>query len=58
MADFNNLYSAYLEARKGKRWKYAVVRYEANVLENIMFLHFNADQSEIQAVALQLFPGT
>lgn len=40
MADFNSLYSAYLEARKGKRWKYAVVRYEANVLENIMFLHF------------------
>lgn len=40
MADFNSLYQSYLEARKGKRWKYAVARYEANVLENIMFLHF------------------
>lgn len=40
MADFNRLYSAYLESRKGKRWKCAVVRFEVNVLENIMFLHF------------------
>lgn len=40
MADFNRLYSAYLEARKGKRWKYAVVRFEANLLENLMALHF------------------
>lgn len=40
MADFNRLYSAYLEARKGKRWKYAVVRFEVNLLENLMALHF------------------
>lgn len=40
MADFNSLYQSYVEARRGKRWKYAVVRYEANILENIMFLHF------------------
>lgn len=40
MADFNSLYQSYMEARKGKRWKYAVVRYEVNVLENLMFLHF------------------
>ena len=40
MADFNNLYQAYLEARKGKRWKNAVLRYEANDLENTMFLHY------------------
>lgn len=40
MADFNQLYSAYLESRNGKRWKCAVVRFEVNVLENIMFLHF------------------
>lgn len=40
MADFNSLYDAYMEARKGKRWKYAVIRYEVNVLENLMFLHF------------------
>lgn len=33
MADFNRLYSAYLESRKGKRWKCAVVRFEVNVLE-------------------------
>lgn len=40
LADFNSLYQSYMEARKGKRWKYAVVRYEVNVLENLMFLHF------------------
>lgn len=40
LADFNNLYASYMEARKGKRWKYSVVRYEVNVLENLMFLHF------------------
>ena len=39
MADFDRLYSAYLESRKGKRWKYAVVRFDVNALENLMFLH-------------------
>lgn len=39
MADFNSLYESYVQARKGKRWKYAVVRYEIDHLENIMFLH-------------------
>ena len=37
MADFNNLYAAYLDARKGKRWKLAVARFEVNVLENITY---------------------
>lgn len=40
VADFNSLYASYTEARKGKRWKYAVCKYEANVLENLMFIHF------------------
>ena len=40
VADFNNLYSSYMEARKGKRWKYAVCKYESNILENLMFIHF------------------
>ena len=40
MADFNNLYQAYLDAKKGKRWKMAVVRYQVNALENTMFLHY------------------
>lgn len=40
MADFNNLFQAYLEARKGKRWKSAVVRYQVNDIENTMFLHY------------------
>ena len=40
VADFNSLYSSYTEARKGKRWKYAVCKYEANILENLMFIHF------------------
>lgn len=38
--DFNSLYQSYTEARKGKRWKYAVCKYEVNVLENLMFVHF------------------
>ena len=33
--DFNSLYQSYTEARKGKRWKYAVCKYEVNVLENL-----------------------
>lgn len=37
--DFNSLYQSYTEARKGKRWKYAVCKYEVNVLENLMFVH-------------------
>lgn len=40
LADLNNLYTAYMEARKGKRWKYAVVKYEINALENLTFLHY------------------
>lgn len=40
LSDFNSLYAAYMDARKGKRWKYAVVRYEVNALENLMFLHY------------------
>ena len=35
--DFNSLYQSYTEARKGKRWKYAVCKYEVNVLENLEF---------------------
>ena len=38
--DFNSLYQSYTEARKGKRWKYAVCKYEVNVLENLVFVHF------------------
>jgi hypothetical protein len=40
LADFNSLYNAYRLARRGKRWKFAVVRYEIDELENLMFLHF------------------
>ncbi|MDY0256264.1 reverse transcriptase/maturase family protein [Gudongella oleilytica] len=40
LTDLNNLYAAYMDARKGKRWKYAVVRYEVNALENLTFLHY------------------
>ena len=36
--DFNSLYQSYTEARKGKRWKYSVCKYEANVLENLLFI--------------------
>ncbi|MGH8329406.1 MAG: hypothetical protein ACRES0_03110, partial [Pseudomonas sp.] len=36
--DFNNLYQAYLEARKGKRNRASVLRFSANVEENIVNL--------------------
>ena len=38
VTDFNNLYQSFTEARKGKRWKYSVCKYEANVLENLLFI--------------------
>ena len=44
--DFNSLYQSYTEARKGKRWKYAVCKYEVNVLENLMFVHFEVLPTE------------
>lgn len=40
VSDFNNLYASYTDARKGKRWKYAVCKFESNILENLMFVHF------------------
>lgn len=40
LADFNSLYLSYIDARKGKRWKYSVAKYEANVIENLMFIHY------------------
>ena len=36
--DFANLYAAYRAARKGKRWKDAVAKVEANALEAVAFL--------------------
>ena len=38
VTDFNNLYQSFTEARKGKRWKYSVCKYEANILENLLFI--------------------
>lgn len=37
--DFDNLMAAYYEARKGKRYRHEVVRYHANLEENILNLH-------------------
>lgn len=31
--DFENLYGAYKEARKGKRWKEAAIKFEINLME-------------------------
>lgn len=36
--DFNHLYKAYLDSRKGKRWKRATNRFEANALECVAHL--------------------
>ena len=37
--DFNNLYEAYLESRKGKRWKNATARFSMHALSYIWHLH-------------------
>ena len=36
--DFQNLYNSYKKARKGKRWKEAAVKFEANLMEAILLL--------------------
>ncbi len=38
--DFNNLYKAYKEARKGKRNKQTVAKFETNLLEAIYYLSY------------------
>ena len=35
IVDFDNLYQAYLEARRGKRDRSSVMRFAANVEENL-----------------------
>lgn len=36
--DFNNLYKAYMDSKKGKRWKGATNRFEMNSLEDVAYL--------------------
>lgn len=36
--DLENLYAAYLKARRGKRWKDAAVKFEINLLEALLLL--------------------
>lgn len=36
--DFENLYGAYKEARKGKRWKEAAIKFEINLMEALLLL--------------------
>lgn len=36
--DLENLYAAYLKARRGKRWKDAAVKFEVNLLEALLLL--------------------
>ena len=36
--DFENLYAAYLEARKAKRYRHDVMRFTANLEENLIEL--------------------
>lgn len=43
LCDFGNLYAAYRASRKGKRWKNAVAKVEANALEAVAIL-----QKELQ----------
>lgn len=38
LCDFGNLYAAYRASRRGKRWKDAVAKVEANALEAVIFL--------------------
>lgn len=41
--DLNNLYDAYREARKGKRWQWKVKRFEQNVLSQLIQLQVDLD---------------
>lgn len=38
--NFENLYNAYKKARKGKRWKDSIVKYEINTLEATTYLQY------------------
>lgn len=38
---FENLYFSYTRARKGKRHKVSICRFEANLLENLTFIHLS-----------------
>lgn len=42
--DFGNLYAGFLKARKGKRWKQSVAKFEANLLEAITLLSIMVQQ--------------
>lgn len=37
---FRNLYNAYKEARKGKRWKDAAIKFEINLMEALLLLKY------------------
>jgi len=37
---FKNLYNAYKEARKGKRWKDAAIKFEINLMEALLLLKY------------------
>ena len=39
VCDFQNLYTAYKKARKGRRGKRSVAKFEANLLEALLYLH-------------------
>lgn len=56
--DFRNLYNAYMDARKGKRWKTATNRFEANALECVAILQKQLREMNYRMGAYNVFEIT
>lgn len=56
--DFRNLYNAYMAARKGKRWKTATNRFEANALECVATLQKQLREMTYRMGAYNVFEIT
>lgn len=55
MSSFENLYNAYMESRKGKRWKDATVRFERQALFYIQYLSDQLRSKEYQLGRYNVF---
>lgn len=55
--DFGNLYAGFLKARRGKRGKPSVAKFEANLLEALCLLSIMLKKQDLHRVGLFRFPG-
>lgn len=54
--DFSNLYEAFIQSRKGKRWKGATNRFEINALENVIQLQHSLETKTYKLGKYNVFP--